>query len=216
MVRTTDQEAFRRAVAALPGFVYRNGFRLALLSLGWVVASLPLVTIGPATLAAYAAVQDLRSDRNRIDRDRLQTVLRRNGVASALLAGVPATFGAIAVLYGTTALARGSLAGELVALVAAYIAVYAVLTLMPIFTALARGEEPLDALRYGVDWLSAHPTPALATALLTLVVLAVSVLLTIGFVLLFAGVAFSLQIAVVETVEERTGDAVPAGIVTTP
>ena len=213
MAGTTDQEAFRRAVADLPGFVYRNGFRLALLSLGWVVASLPLVTIGPATLAAYAAVQDLRSDRNRIDLDRLRTVLRRNGVASALLAGVPATFGSIAVLYATTALTRESLAGELVALVAAYVAVYAVLALVPTFAALARGEEPYEAVRFGVRWLSAHPTPALATALLTLVVLAVSVLLTIGFVLLFAGVAFSLQVAVVESVEERTGDAAQAGTV---
>ncbi|WP_254279737.1 DUF624 domain-containing protein [Haloarcula marina] len=199
----TDQAAFRRAVADVPGFVYHNGLRLALLSLLWTLASLPLVTIGPATLAVYVAIRDLRSDRNRIDRGHIWSVLRQNGVASALFSGVPVAFGAVAVTYGVTALRTGSLAGEVVALVAAYVALYVALALVPTYVELARGSDPVAAFRYGVGWLARHPTPALATGLLSLVVLAVTAVLTVAFVLLFAGVAFTLQVAVVETVDDR-------------
>ncbi|QIO21661.1 DUF624 domain-containing protein [Haloarcula sp. JP-L23] len=212
MTGETDQAAFRRAIAEVPGFVYHNGLRLALVSLAWVVASLPLVTIGPATLAAYAAVRGLRSDHNRIDRANVWAVVRRNGVASALFSGVPVAFGAVAVTYGVTALREGSLAGEVAALVAAYVALYVALALIPTYVELARGSDPVAAFRYGVGWLARHPTPALATGLLTLVVLAVTAVLTVAFVLLFAGVAFSLQVAVVETVDDRTNEtSVAAG-----
>lgn len=206
MEGTTDQAAFRRAVADVPGFTYRNGLSLVLLSLGWFVASLPLVTIGPATLAAYVAIQDLRSDRNRIDRDRIVSVLRQNGVASVLFSGVPIAFGAVAVAYGTTAFAQESLVGEGIALVAAYVALYVTLALVPTFTALARGIDPVRAFRYGLGWLANHPTPALAVGLLTLVVLGLTVLLTVAFVLVFAGLAFSLHVGVVETVERQASE----------
>ncbi|WP_318567590.1 hypothetical protein [Salinigranum marinum] len=43
--------------------------------------------------------------------------------------------------------------------------------------------------------------------LLSLVVLVLTALLTIAFVLTFAGVAFPLQVAVVETVDSQTADA---------
>jgi hypothetical protein len=198
------------ALAGLPGFLYGNGLRLAAVSLAWTVAALPLVTVGPATLAAYAAIRDLRSDRNAVDLGRVKAVLRENGAASALLAGVPVAFGSVAAVYGVSALERESLAGEAVALVAAYVALYAVLAAVPTFAALARGEGPVRAVRYGVGWLAAHPTPALATGLLTLVVSTVTVLLSVAFPLTFAGVAFSLQVAVVETVDRRTDDPTPA------
>lgn len=201
---TTDREAFQDALVTVPRFVYGNGLRLTMLSVAWVIASLPLVTVGPATLAVYTAVGDLRSDRNRIDRERIARILGQNGIASALFSGVPVVFAGIAVLYGATALSEGSLLGEVVALVAAYVALYVLLALVPTFVALSTGTEPVESFRYGVGWLRDHPTPALTTGLLTVVLLAVSVLLTIAFVLLFAGVAASLHVAVVETVDDRT------------
>ncbi|SEP16705.1 hypothetical protein SAMN04487948_11810 [Halogranum amylolyticum] len=208
----TDQHAFRWSVVRVPGFVYHNGLRITLLSLAWTVASLPLVTIGPATLAAYVALGDLRSDRNAVDWSHTHTVLRRNGVASAVFSGVPVVFGAIAVTYGLTALREGSLAGEVVALVAGYIALYLALALIPTFVALSKGAEPVAALRYGIGWLAKHPTAALSMGLLTLAILALCVLLTIGFALLFAGLAFSLHIVVVEAVDEAavTAETTPA------
>lgn len=203
MATRTDQAGFRNAVRAVPGFVYHNGLRLTALSLAWTLAAIPLVTIGPATLAAYVIVQDLRSDRNRIDRGRLVAVLRKNGPASVLFSGVPVAFGLVTVAYGTASLNRASLAGEAIALVALYIALYAALTLMPTFTALARGADPVDALGFGLGWLRAHPGPALAMGLLSLLVLVVTLLLTIAFPLLFASLVFSLQVAIVETVDGR-------------
>ncbi|SFR64570.1 hypothetical protein [Halogeometricum limi] len=211
MVGTADQRAFRRALSTVPGFVYRNGLRLTLVSVLWALASLPLVTIGPATLGAYVAIRDLRSDRNRLDADHVRRVLRRNGAASALFSGVPVVFGAIAVAYGLTALERGSVAGEVVALVAGYVALYVALALIPTYVALADGDDPVDAFGYGVRWLVRHPTAALAMGLLTVAILAVTVLLTVAFALTFAGVAFSLQISVVEAVNGRErGTAAPS------
>jgi hypothetical protein len=204
MMGSQDQLSFRRALASIPAFLYRNSLSLAIVSLCWFLAVLPVVTIGPATLGAYVAIQDLRSDRNQIDYGRIGRVLRQNGIASALFSGVPVAFAAVAITYGMAALERGSLPGEAVALVAAYTALYIGLSLIPTFSSLARGDGPVDALRYGLSWLVRHPTSALAMGLVTLVVLALTALLTIAFALAFAGVAFSLQLAVVDTVDERS------------
>lgn len=201
MAASTDRQSFRRAVAGVPRFCYRNGLALVVVSVCWFLASVPLVTIGPATLAAYAAIQDLRSDRNRIDRGRVWRTLRRNGAASAAFSGVPVAFGAVALVYGVTALERGSILGEAIALVAGYAALYLALALIPTFDGLARGDDPVAAFRFGLTWLARHPTPALTMGLVTVVVLALTALLTIGFVLLFAGVAFSVQLAILDAVE---------------
>jgi hypothetical protein len=122
-------------------------------------------------------------------------------------------FGAVAVTYGVTALQRGSLLGEVVALVAAYVALYVALGLMPTFAELARGADPVEALRNGLGWLVRHPTPALAMGLVTVAVLALTVLLTIAFVVAFAGVAFSVQLTVIDAVEERSPRGSAAAVV---
>lgn len=206
----TDQVAFRHALTRLPRFLYGNALRLVALSVAWTICSLPLVTVGPATLAAYTAIQDLRSDRNTIDRSRIVSVLRQNGVASVVFSGVPVAFVVVAVLYGIPALAQESLLGEGIALVAAYIAVYTALVAVPTYVAMARGTPPVAAVRQGVHWVGAHPTAALATGLLTVTVLALAVLLTIGFVLLFAGLAFSIHVAVVDELDAVSADGTPS------
>lgn len=204
-----DSATFEQALTETPGFVYSNGPRLVLLSAAWVLASIPVVTIGPATLAAYRAILDLRSDRNRIDRGAIASVLRRSGLAATLLSGLPVVFGAIAVSYALGSIQTGSLLGEILALSAGYAAMYLSLVLMPAFFAMARGRSDVEALKFGVAWTASHPTAALATGLLTLVVMVVTALLTIGFVLLFAGVAFSLQIAVIELTSEDADGTAP-------
>ncbi len=170
------------------------------ISVVWFFVSLPLVTIGPATLGAYAAILDLRSDRNRIDRSRVCHTLRMNGVAALLFSGVPVAFGAVAVTYGVTALREGSLVGEGAALLTGYTALYVALALVPTFVRLAHGDSPIEALRFGLGWLVRHPTPALTTGILSIVLFALLALLTVAFVLLFAGSTFALQITVVEAV----------------
>ncbi|WP_254547098.1 hypothetical protein [Halomarina pelagica] len=209
MSEITDRRRFRHAVARTPRFVYGNGLRLVVLSLAWFVCSLPLLTIGPATLAVYVALRGLRSDRNAIDTGEIRSVLRRNGIPSVLCAGVPVAFGVVAGVYGVRSLQTGTLVGEIIALVAGYVAIYAVLALIPTFVAMASGTEAVAALRYGVGWLATHPTAALATGLLTVIVLASTLLLTVAFPLLFAAISFSLHISIVESLEVNEQDSIP-------
>ena len=197
MAEESNRVAFQQALSGLPRFVYGNGLRLAMLSVAWTVCSLPLVTVGPATLAVYVAVQDLCSARNTIDRSRISSILRQNGVASAVFSSIPVIFVTIAVLYGIQALEHEALIGEVVALIASYIGLYAVLVLIPTFNTMAAGAPPVSALRRGIRWVSSHPTAALTTALLTVIFFVVTVLFTIAFVLLFAGLVVSLHVVIV-------------------
>jgi hypothetical protein len=206
MERTLNQTTFRQALTRFPRFVYENGIRIVMLSILWVICSLPMITIGPATLAVYAAIQDLYSDNNAIDRSRIVSILRRNGVASIIFSGIPVAFGGLSVLYGNQALAQGSLIGEIIALIAGYITLYVGLVLIPTFSALASGVPPVTAFRHGVRWVAAHPTAILASALLTVVILAVTVLLMVAFVLLFAGVAFSLHIVITNEFDQQSAE----------
>jgi hypothetical protein len=215
MATTTDQIAFRNALTTVPSFVYDNALRLVVLSVAWIVCSLPVITIGPATLLAYSAIQDLQSERNTVDFSRMASVLRQNGVASVIFSGVPVVFGVVSVLYGIPALSRGILLGEVIALIAGYIAMYTVLVLIPTFSAMAMGVSPVSALRYGIRWVAAHPTAVLSMALLTVVTLVVTVLLMVAFVLLFAGIAFSLHVIVTDEFEARSGDDTPSSTLTT-
>lgn len=194
---TSDREALRRALGAMPRFVYGNAFQLVGVSVAWIVASLPLVTIGPATLAAYVAILELKSDANRIDRGQIAHIVRSSGLSAALFAGVPAILGLASISHVLTFVASPSLVAEGAALLAFYGAVYIALALIPTFVFLAEGNDDLVAFKQGIAWTAAHPTLTLVTGLLTLCLLSLTVLLTIAFVLLFAGVTFSIQIAIV-------------------
>ncbi|WP_433631819.1 hypothetical protein [Halomicrococcus sp. NG-SE-24] len=195
----TDRETLRRALVDTPRFVYANAFRLVLISVAWFFLSLPVVTIGPATLGAYVAIIGLKSDANRIDWKRVGTVLRSSGLPAALLTGVPMALGLAGLSYVLSFAATPSLVAEVVALTAFYGATYLVLVFIPTFVFLARGDDEITAFKHGIAWTSAHPTLVLVTGLVTLCLLAVSVVLTIAFVLLFPALAFSFQLAVVRT-----------------
>ena len=185
---TDDGPAHRRTLR----FVYEHSARLVVVSVAWFVASLPLVTIGPATLGAYAAIRSLR-ETGRIDRGRVAGVLRTNGVHAALLAFLPVVFATPAALS-----LRGgvTLAGfeSILAVGGLYVAGYLVVALMPTFVAMADGEAPGPALKGAYIWTASKPAAALSLGLVTAVVFVVTALLTIGFVLLFPAVAFSYQI----------------------
>lgn len=201
---TSDREALRRALAATPRFVYGNAFQLVVVSVAWVIASLPLVTIGPATLAAYVAILGLKSDVNRIDRGQIVRILRSSGLSAALFAGVPVILGLASVSSVLTFVTSPSLVIEVAALLACYGAVYIALALIPTFVFLAEGDDDLIAFKQGIAWTAAHPTLTLVTGLLTICLFSLTVLLTIAFVLLFAGVTFSVQIAIVRHSLEMT------------
>lgn len=188
-------------------FVYANSLTLVLVSVGWFLASLPVLTIGPATLGAYVAIKQLNSDYNRIDRAELFGVVRERFVAAALFGLFPLMFLAIAGLYFQAYRQDGTTLAAVVFFVALYIALYGFLILIPTFTGLANRKAPSDAIRDGIGWVSTYPTLALLAGLITVMIATVTLLLTIAFVLAFAGIAFSFQFKMVtatEEIEERS------------
>lgn len=79
MSTTTDSdgERFISAVGETGQFAFQNIHRLIVVSVGWFLASLPVVTAGPATLAAYAAIQSMRtSPAGTIDRNHVRHVVK--------------------------------------------------------------------------------------------------------------------------------------------
>lgn len=202
----SDRVTFQNAVSRGLGLVYDKSFALVVLSLLWFVASLPIVTIGPATVGAYAAILSIRDkDYPGVDREMVVDALWKQFVPSVALGLLPIFFGGISAFYLTRP-SGGSFTYAL-GLLAGYIAIYLSLVLMPTFVELARGEEPIAALRTGVAWVSSHPGPSLALGTITLLLFVASAVLTVALPLLFAGIAFTIQVEVVVATDEDTADA---------
>jgi len=195
-------------------FVYEHSVTLVAVSVAWFVASLPLVTIGPATLGAYAAIRSLR-ETGTLDSRRVASVLRRNGVHASLLSFLPVMFFIAAGLYLRGGTPRTGFE-TVIAVVGVYIGAYLVVALIPTFVAMAAGDPPTVALKQAYVWTASRPTAALSLTLVTAVIFVVTALLTIGFVLLFPAVAFSYHVEyladdfdVATAVEESTAPAAP-------
>ncbi len=158
----------------------------------WFIASIPLVTIGPATLGAYAAIRSLR-ETGRVDRRYVTSAVRINGIHAALLSFLPTVF---AIPAGLSLRGGTTFSGvdSVIAVFGLYIAGYFVVTLIPTFIGMADGDSPATALKRAYVWTATDPTAALSLALVTTIVFVVTALLTVGFVLLFAAVTFSYHI----------------------
>lgn len=189
----SDVETLRRVGERTVSFVYGNVLSLVGVSVAWFLASLPLVTIGPATVGAYAAIDSLR-ETGRIDRGAVAHAVRTNGLHAALLSALPVVLGAVGATYAYEYTTTGGALVGVLAVVTIYATAYAILVLIPAFVALSRGADPIAALRRGWRWTVAHPTLALTTGLLTLLVLVGMLVLTVGFVCCFPAVAFSFHV----------------------
>lgn len=202
----SELDSLARTLRSTGNFVYANSHRLILVSVCWFVASLPLVTIGPATLAAYVAIRHLDSPYNRIDWGDLVSTVRQQFVASALFGLFPLSFLGLCALYLRAYVVDGSTLAAAIAFVTFYVALYAFLVMVPTFVRLAEREQASVAIRWGVSWVGAHPTLALLTGVVTLVTAVVTAVLTIAFVLIFAGAAFSFQIQMIDATEPTDAD----------
>lgn len=202
-MREVDTQAVYRAFFSAVRFFYENGPRLVVVSVLWFLCSLPVVTVGPATLAAYAAIGSLREG-YRIDRAHVVSTLKRHGVSALLLSGVPLVFAAIAALYVRQYLTTRSIAALALGVVTTYAAAYAALVIVPTFVGLATGDDLEPALRTAIRWTGRNATAATMMGLGTVVVFVVTGLLTVAFVVVFAGVAFSFHL---ETLLEPVDDA---------
>ncbi|PSP90055.1 hypothetical protein BRC78_05375 [Halobacteriales archaeon QH_8_68_33] len=190
----SDVQRLGRALSTLKSDGYRHATKLVPISVVWFLASLPLVTIGPATVGAYAAISDVLTEYE-ADYGHVAGVLKRQSVAAFVLSLLPTAAGLGSVLYLTEfARTETPLAGML-ALGSAYAAIFLVLVMIPTFVALSEGEWVVDALKQGYVETVSHATLSLTMAFLTLVLFVVTLLTTIGFALLFAGAAFTFHLA---------------------
>lgn len=172
-------------------FVYRYSATLVAVSVAWFVASLPVVTVGPATLGAYAAIRSLR-ETGRIDRAYVVRALRANGLHAALLSVLPLVFVGTAMLYLRGGAFGG--VGTAVAVVGLYVGGYLGVALVPTFVAMADAEPPTTALKQGYVWVASRPASTIVLALVTGLLFVVTAFLTIGFVLLFPALTFSYHV----------------------
>ncbi|SEO89945.1 hypothetical protein SAMN04487948_10718 [Halogranum amylolyticum] len=202
----TAQSAHKRTFR----FVYRHSLELVAVSVMWFVASLPVVTLGPATLGAYAAVRSLRQT-GHVDRAYVARALGMNGIHAALLSFLPLAFVVSATLYLGSG---GGLGGfeNVAAVVGIYVGGYLGVALIPTFYALADGETPLASLKQGYVWVATKPTSTVTLALVTGTLFVVTALMTVGFVLLFPALTISYHVEVLaDEPAEGQGADTPTG-----
>jgi uncharacterized membrane protein len=198
----SDTDPLHRTFHSTGRFVWDNLPSIIVISVGWFLASLPIVTIGPATLGAYRAVLSLR-DGDGLDRAAVTETVREQFVHATLLGLLPLAFVLIAVNYGVAYLATGRLAAGLLAVVGVYATIYVALVLVPTFVGLARGATVSDALWAGYRWTAGHALAAVVLGMVTVALLATTSALTVAVVLAFAGVACSFHVEFLAATDER-------------
>lgn len=183
-----DIEAVHGAFSASFRFVAENAVSVVVVSLAWTLASLPLVTVGPATLGAYAAVASMR-EHGAVDRGAVLRTVRDHGVDAFLLGGVVVFMSGVSVLYISEFVRTETTIAGVLGVTGLYVTVHLVLVLIPTFVGLAAGVSLSEAVRTSYRWTIAHSVAALSTLLLTGLLLALSLVLTVGFVLVFPAIA---------------------------
>lgn len=204
MEDVNSRTVYRSFVSAIRTF-YEDGPRFVLVSVLWFVCSVPVVTVGPATLGAYTAVASLREGYT-IDSERVVSVVKRHGVSSVLLTGVPLILAVGSILYAREYLINQSVALLVLCVGTAYAAVYTGLVLVPTFVGLATGEDLGSALRNGFRWTASNATGVATIAMASLVTFIVTAVLTIAFALVFGGLiaAFHLEVLGTDTADSET------------
>jgi len=183
-----DIEAVHGAFSASFRFVAGNALSVVAVSLAWTLASLPLVTMGPATLGAYAAVASLR-EHGSVDVGAVRETVRDQGVNALLLGGVVVLVAGISVLYIAQFVRTEAPVAGVLGVAGLYATVHLVLVLASTFVGLAAGVPLAEAVTTSYRWTISHSVAALSTLLLTGLLLALSLALTIAFVLVFPAVA---------------------------
>lgn len=195
---STDSDVSRlgTALSATKTNAYDHSSTFILISVCWFLASLPVVTIGPATVGAYAAIESVLEG-DRIDRKRVRRVVLRQFVPSIVFGTFPMMFVVGTVFFTIEFFETVAPTAALLAVGSVYAFVFSVLVLIPTFVWLSRGDWAGTAVKKGYLWVVGHPTLAMTTGILTLGILVVTVAFTIAFVLIFGGLAFTLHLAVV-------------------
>lgn len=170
----------------------------------WLLASLPVVTVGPATLGAYAAVLAKREaqgdefdDGSHAVAARVAARVRRGFMPSIAIGLVPLPFAAIGAFYVIQFLRTGSVLFGVLAFGALLVGAQLSLLAVPSLVYLAAGQQSDDAFRAGYAWTITDPRLAVGTGILTIAVGVGLLTLTIAFVFLFGGVAAAFHVTTV-------------------
>ncbi|WP_135366131.1 hypothetical protein [Halosimplex halophilum] len=214
-------EAVHGAFSATFGFLARNALSVVGVSLAWVLASLPLVTVGPATLGAYAAVASVR-EQGSVDIGAVRKTVREHALDAVLLGGVVVIIAGVSLLYVAQFVRTEATVAGVLGVAGLYVTVHLVLVLVPTFVGLAAGVPLAKAIRTSYRWTISHSVAALSMLLLTGLLLALSLVLTVAFVLVFPAAAawfhtrlleplFVPEAELVSGAEDRSGSAEYAG-----
>jgi hypothetical protein len=214
---TVDIEAVHGAFWGSFGFVSDHVVSVVALSLAWTIASLPLITVGPATLCVYAAVTSIR-ETGSIDRGAVVSTLRDHGLDAVLLGGVVVALAGVSLLYLEQFLRSGAPLAGVLGVAGLYVTFHLVLVLAPTFVGLSRGESLSAALATGYRWTLSNSFAAVTTLFLTGLLFVVSAALTVAFVLVFPAITawfhadlldplFAAEPETVSGAEDRSGSA---------
>ncbi|MFB6139114.1 MAG: hypothetical protein ABEJ26_01605 [Halosimplex sp.] len=201
----TVHSALWSALGYLPGYAVS----VVVVSVLWSVASIPVVTVGPATLGAYAAARSLR-DESRVDRGFVLATLREHGLDALLLGGVAIVTSTVSLLYFSQFVRTGSTVAGVLGVAGVYVTLHYLLVLAPTFVALVDGAPLSSAIRTGYRWTIERPFQAVSMLILTALLLVGSVVLTVAVVLVFPAVAAAFHTELLVPVVEPPSEPAPA------
>lgn len=201
-------ELFRRTLLETARFVYKRSFELVVVSVGWFLLSVPLITVGVATMGAYAAIISLR-ETGEVDGAAVRRVIRETFVPALVLGWLPGLLTGLWALNVDRFVRSGGTFSLVMSLVTLYAVLYTTLVLIGVYVELADGRELWTAFKRGNQWVRRNPVFSTLTAGASLVLFVVTALLTIAFVLLFPALCFSLQIQAYENARDDDGGLTP-------
>lgn len=198
---SSEQDPLQATVHDTGRFVWNHLPSVIAVSVAWFLASLPVVTVGPASVGAYRAVLSLRAG-DGLDVDAIRQTLRTQFVHATLLGLFPLVVLGAAINYAFAYAATGELLAAGLAVGGVYLAAYAALVLVPTFIKLADGATLTTALWSGYRWTASHVVGTIVLGTVTVAIGALTAVGTVAIVLLFGGVACAFHVAFVTGVDD--------------
>lgn len=191
-----DEGSFGGALRDALGFAYRHSLFLVVVSVCWVVSSLPVVTCGISTLGAYAAIRSLRSN-NEVRFDEITATIRRHGVNASLLIYVPIIIGFATATYFLTYVRTDSFQYLAIAIAGTYLFIFLALVVLTTFAVLSRERSFVDSLSASYTWVVGNPTHSTTLIFVYAGLLLLGAVSVIGLVIIVPALLFTLHEGVV-------------------
>lgn len=199
--------AFHRSLRRTASFLYRHSPSLVLVSVCWVVGSLPLVTAGPATLGAYAAIRSIRTEGRLRSRD-VRRTLRRHGLNATLLGVVPIIVGVVTVIYFYRYVTTDGIQYLVLSVAGVYLGSFLSLVSLTTFVGIAGSSGFAESVTDGYRWVIRNPLLSTMTVLAFGVIVLVGVVSVVGIIIIVPGVLFSFHTEVVRNSSTPDDDGV--------